>query len=1110
MLSTASVLLETFSATGTPSSSTFLRGDNVWAALPPEFDISTVTNQKLFTTSSVTFANLTVTNTATITTATISRINIGTATNYLTFVNNGDNTYNATLNSNGAIILTSGGGGQYQNYGGGHRFVTTNGTLDLNLSTSGQMSWTGSSFSAGTGLFTNITVSNTATLNTAYIGTTSVRLSSFNLGVNQDSLILQTTRGISLNPGIGTVSITADPGYASMLEVDRILNNDAGFVTMVDPVTFQQGFTANTATITTATITNLAFGNTSTTQVGFAANILGNGVGNGALLYQASPNTTGFLGQGSAGWLLVSGGSGQNPAFTSTGSIFVGNANKSTNIAGGSANRIPYQTAADTTNFIGTPTTTGTYLTWTGSDFAWNTISDQALFTTSSVVFAAVTATTGTFATLNATTVTFTTLQATTGTFGGKIITGGFPIASVSTLTGSIISTNYTAIQRPGINIRSFRSNYPANETGFGTVVLFESARGTGVSPTVPLSGDTLGGLNFGGWDGATWSMDNQLPAFGFIVFAGENWAGNATTSTNVGTGFLIRSQPSGMRLDANSRQRLIQQSWTTYGDRPPTANLVFGAAQNIAPTLTRGDGSATYTGYGAMSFTLINGKFTTIGVPNQDSAPDNITLPGTNSITLVGGRRSGVSGRRDALLVDDELGFIDFRGQTAPNGTGNGSSGALIKAIAAENFSGSAVGTSLVFATANTGTTTLSNKLVLNSLGVQINNAFYLPTTDGTANQIITTNGAGQASWANANPFDQALFTTSSVTFANLTITNTATVSQLVATYRNETNDENKQPTAVFGDLEIYSEYAAVGEVSRVYLRNTATYGTVILQNMPANEESDNLLVDWSGFAATRFSTSTNITDYAYFSNGVDNYTVRFGDSSSGETSPFQVDRTNGVVIDNTTLNLQNSNLIGTGDTFVTLATLTITNTATITNLVFGNTSTTQVGYAADVLGGEANQIVYQVGANDTGFVEAPTTATTYLAWTGTNYMWSSPFTSGGTFTDTITIKGLKETQYSWGSVGAGTYSPDVSSGTVQKMTLTGNITINTLTNATTGSSVNLILTQDGTGGRTLTSTMKFAGANKTLSTAASSIDVITIYYDGTNYLASLVKGYA
>jgi hypothetical protein len=38
----------------------------------------------------------------------------------------------------------------------------------------------------------------------------------------------------------------------------------------------------------------------------------------------------------------------------------------------------------------------------------------------------------------------------------------------------------------------------------------------------------------------------------------------------------------------------------------------------------------------------------------------------------------------------------------------------------------------------------------------------------------------------------------------------------------------------------------------------------------------------------------------------------------------------------------------------------------------------------------------------------------------------------------------------------------------------------------------------------------MKFSGGTKTLSTAASSIDVIGVFYDGTTYYASLTKGYA
>jgi hypothetical protein len=194
----------------------------------------------------------------------------------------------------------------------------------------------------------------------------------------------------------------------------------------------------------------------------------------------------------------------------------------------------------------------------------------------------------------------------------------------------------------------------------------------------------------------------------------------------------------------------------------------------------------------------------------------------------------------------------------------------------------------------------------------------------------------------------------------------------------------------------------------------------------------------------------------------------------------------------------------------FISTGSIYVGNAAQANIINPANTATQQVGFAVDILGGAANQIVYQVGANDTGFIAAPTTATTYLAWTGTNYTWSSPFTSGGTFANTITVKGLNETIYNWGTIGAGTYTPDVSSGTVHKMTLTGNVTINSFTNATTGSNITMIMTQDSTGTRTLSSTMKFAGAARVLSTPASSIDVISVFYDGTNYLASLSRGFA
>ena len=102
----------------------------------------------------------------------------------------------------------------------------------------------------------------------------------------------------------------------------------------------------------------------------------------------------------------------------------------------------------------------------------------------------------------------------------------------------------------------------------------------------------------------------------------------------------------------------------------------------------------------------------------------------------------------------------------------------------------------------------------------------------------------------------------------------------------------------------------------------------------------------------------------------------------------------------------------------------------------------------------------------------------------------------------------GGNETVYAWGNT-SGTITPNVSSGTVHTMTLTGNITFNSVTNAVTGTSITLILTQDGIGNRTLTSTMKYANGSKTLSTLATATDIISVFYDGSNYWASLGRGF-
>jgi hypothetical protein len=117
------------------------------------------------------------------------------------------------------------------------------------------------------------------------------------------------------------------------------------------------------------------------------------------------------------------------------------------------------------------------------------------------------------------------------------------------------------------------------------------------------------------------------------------------------------------------------------------------------------------------------------------------------------------------------------------------------------------------------------------------------------------------------------------------------------------------------------------------------------------------------------------------------------------------------------------------------------------------------------------------------------------------------TPNGTGKTATTNLTYN---EVQYA--SLGTtGTLTPDPANGSVQKITLTGNITINALGGTpAAGDSVTLVIVQPASGNYTLTSTMKFAGGTKTLSTTSNYIDVLTIYYDGTNYLANLATNFS
>lgn len=104
----------------------------------------------------------------------------------------------------------------------------------------------------------------------------------------------------------------------------------------------------------------------------------------GDIVYSSASNTLNKLAGNTTTTkkFLTQTGTGSASAAPAWGTIsgsdvsgdIAGNAGSATNLAGGAANRIPYQTGAGATGFVAAPVTSGTALTWNGSSIVWGTV----------------------------------------------------------------------------------------------------------------------------------------------------------------------------------------------------------------------------------------------------------------------------------------------------------------------------------------------------------------------------------------------------------------------------------------------------------------------------------------------------------------------------------------------------------------------------------------------------------------------------------------------------------------------------------------------------------------------------------------------------------------
>lgn len=110
---------------------------------------------------------------------------------------------------------------------------------------------------------------------------------------------------------------------------------------------------------------------------------------------------------------------------------------------------------------------------------------------------------------------------------------------------------------------------------------------------------------------------------------------------------------------------------------------------------------------------------------------------------------------------------------------------------------------------------------------------------------------------------------------------------------------------------------------------------------------------------------------------------------------------------------------------------------------------------------------------------------------------------------TGKLTVKNFVETLSDQGNVASGTVTFDINNGTMQEFNLVSNVSTLTMNNFVAGNSGTMILKQDAVGHRIFTSdfspTWKWVNNDSTLSTNPSAEDVITFFYDGTNFYGSI-----